>query len=412
MAAIKLFNIQTAGFDEYIATAEDYRAELLRFVRLDKPNKKERAALNVKQNATEEAAAKLLGLGIQSGKLGQKVTTDFFVEEDKLPSLTTQLKESALRTFGGEFKASSTISDLKLGQLTIESKRKYAVPGTDKELLGANILAKAGIQEEGYLLDILPKEIVNNEDALTNFLFKELFRKVPELKTIFYSKSNTILVNSFNKDGTLNRLVGMQFPTRYFNSTIFKAKKEKQAILFYVRDNFQKNVLAAIDKATITEYSNPGKRYVKIGRKKAEFFDIPPSDFIAIGLELTGSIATRPGGGINIRTKSNKKGTKSQQFISKAQMTVLVQRAVVQRMPKGPRRGPPLSDDILTYRSGRFARSVQIAFLNYKTSVIKFFYDPVYQVHEPTRSPSDLIDSSIREVTQQLYNRQFNILRA
>jgi len=99
-------------------------------------------------------------------------------------------------------------------------------------------------------------------------------------------------------------------------------------------------------------------------------------------------------------------------FISKVQMTALVQRAVVQRMPKGPRRGPPLSDDVLTYRSGRFARSVQIALLNYKTSVIKFFYDPVYQVHEPTRSPSDLIESSIREVTQQLYGRQFNILRA
>ena len=99
-------------------------------------------------------------------------------------------------------------------------------------------------------------------------------------------------------------------------------------------------------------------------------------------------------------------------FISKVQMTALVQRAVVQKMPKGPRRGPPLSDDVLTYRSGRFARSVQIALLNYKTSVIRFFYDPVYQVHEPTRSPSDLIESSIREVTQQLYGRQFNILRA
>lgn len=113
---------------------------------------------------------------------------------------------------------------------------------------------------------------------------------------------------------------------------------------------------------------------------------------------------------IDIAQKGDEK--RPGKFISKVQMTALVQRAVVQRMPKGPRRGPPLSDDILTYRSGRFARSVQIALLNYKTSVIRFFYDPVYQVHEPTRSPSDLIESSIREVTQQLYGRQFNILRA
>ena len=49
--------------------------------------------------------------------------------------------------------------------------------------------------------------------------------------------------------------------------------------------------------------------------------------------------------------------------------------------------------------------------INYKTNVIKFFYDPIYQVHEPTRSPSELIETSIREVTQQLYGRKFNILR-
>ena len=98
-------------------------------------------------------------------------------------------------------------------------------------------------------------------------------------------------------------------------------------------------------------------------------------------------------------------------FISKAQMSALVQKAVIQRMPKGPKRGKPLSEEVLTYRTGRFAKSVQIAFLNYKTNVIKFFYDPIYQVHEPTRSPSELIETSIREVTQQLYGRQFNILR-
>ena len=92
-------------------------------------------------------------------------------------------------------------------------------------------------------------------------------------------------------------------------------------------------------------------------------------------------------------------------------MSALVQKAVIQRMPKGPKRGKPLSEEVLTYRTGRFAKSVQIAFLNYKTNVIKFFYDPIYQVHEPTRSPSELIETSIREVTQQLYGRQFNILR-
>ena len=47
---------------------------------------------------------------------------------------------------------------------------------------------------------------------------------------------------------------------------------------------------------------------------------------------------------------------KTQKFISTAQLSALVQKRMGQVMPKGPRRGPPLSPNILTERSGDFRR--------------------------------------------------------
>lgn len=115
----------------------------------------------------------------------------------------------------------------------------------------------------------------------------------------------------------------------------------------------------------------------------------------------------------NIIEKAQKGISTSGQFISKIQLTALVQRAMLQRMPRGPERGPPLSPRILTHRTGQFLRSTQISLLNYKTNVIQYFYDPIYRVHENTkRDPRELIEASIREVTQRQFGRQFNIIRA
>ena len=177
------------------------------------------------------------------------------------------------------------------------------------------------------------------------------------LGTNFSTRFTTYAVSKFNMAGKLS-------PTDYLNAVISFAKEFEEG-----------NNTPLIYKTVIKE-TQPGKMI--------------QGAVIDLGKSQDGPIG---------------------RFISKAQMSTLVQRAVIQRMPKGPKRGKPLSEDILTYRSGRFAKSVQIAFLNYKTNVIKFFYDPVYQVHEPTRSPSELIETSIREVTQKLYGRRFNILR-
>lgn len=114
----------------------------------------------------------------------------------------------------------------------------------------------------------------------------------------------------------------------------------------------------------------------------------------------------------NIKFKSKrKKDVTQQKFISGAQLSALVQKRLGAIMPKGPERGPPLSPNILTERTGRFRTSVAVL-PNYRANVIRFFYDPIYKsLIESQRNPDILVTNTIREVVQGLYARKFNIVR-
>ena len=111
----------------------------------------------------------------------------------------------------------------------------------------------------------------------------------------------------------------------------------------------------------------------------------------------------------------NKQGSATQdpqqRFVSGVQLSALVQRRLSQIMPRGPERGPPLSPNVLTERSGRFRSSVQV-FPNYRMGMIRYAYDPIYKTFINTpRNPDDFVGRTIREITQQLFGRQFNLVR-
>ncbi len=98
-------------------------------------------------------------------------------------------------------------------------------------------------------------------------------------------------------------------------------------------------------------------------------------------------------------------------FVSGVQLTALVQRRLAQIMPKGPIKGPPLSPNVLTERTGRFRGSVTV-FPNYRQNLIRFTYDPIYQSFVGTaRNPDRFVGGAIRETVQTLFGRQFNIVR-
>ena len=117
-------------------------------------------------------------------------------------------------------------------------------------------------------------------------------------------------------------------------------------------------------------------------------------------------------GSITAKTKKdNTTSSPQQRFISTAQLTALIQRRLSQIMPTGPRRGPPLSPNVLTERTGRFRKSVR-AIPNYRNNLIKFFYDPIYKSFIDTkRDPDVFIAATIREIVASQFQRQFRIVR-
>ena len=121
----------------------------------------------------------------------------------------------------------------------------------------------------------------------------------------------------------------------------------------------------------------------------------------------TPNMSIKPG---NLSVVATGRQRKAQKFVSGAQLTALVKRRLGNKMPKGPRRGPPLSDDILTERTGRFRQSVQVI-PNYRNSIIKYFYNPLYKTFVVTeRDPDRFVGETIREVVSGLYARRFNIV--
>ena len=96
-------------------------------------------------------------------------------------------------------------------------------------------------------------------------------------------------------------------------------------------------------------------------------------------------------------------------FITDDTISALTKREMLRRMPIGPVGGPPLSGNVLTFRTGRFVNSVEV-FTDQKNKQISYFYDPVYRIHEVTsRDPRNLIRSSISAVALSIFKQRFQI---
>jgi hypothetical protein len=133
---------------------------------------------------------------------------------------------------------------------------------------------------------------------------------------------------------------------------------------------------------------------------------------LSIALEyLQGSAIIFQGGITKKKNAGPKNQSRQQKFISAAQLTAILQRRLAQIMPRGPQKGPPLSPNILTERTGRFRTSVT-AIPSYRSNLIRFFYDPIYKtfINSP-RNPDVFIANTLREIIRENFSRQFGIVR-
>ena len=231
----------------------------------------------------------------------------------------------------------------------------------------------------------------------------------------FYNKSKFLQISKMvdGKVETLNIIT----PASLFKVPPFFARysRTENEITVSLSDAFERDLINEIKQVTdITAdkgFDNLSKILKNFTKTKISLKTAQGVKEFAVTVPTGGSI---PMARARItRTKQTKADRKQiGRFISKEQLSVLVRQRVTNKMPKGPRRGPPLSDQVLTFRTGRFAKSVNVVSLNYKSSIIRYFYDPIYRVHEETtRDPRELIETSIREVVQRKFARQFAITR-
>lgn len=206
------------------------------------------------------------------------------------------------------------------------------------------------------------------------------------------SAAGSALIKQLNIDVT-NQIV--QSAEKHFLQNILD---------FYVRGEGSK-VLRKTGLNTKYGFVNAFAELLLIAR---EFEKLPASLSFQTADQKMGKISSRA----NPREQADKPVSAKQQLISEVQLTALVQKAMLQRMPQGSPGGPPApTPGILTNRTGTFVRSTQITLINKRNKEIKFKYDPIYKIHESTYKPTELISQSIREVAQQAFGKRFYVYR-
>ena len=139
---------------------------------------------------------------------------------------------------------------------------------------------------------------------------------------------------------------------------------------------------------------------------------------VAVGY---GMILGVPGGGsirrLNVklrRSGSRRKGPapKRGRFVSNVQLSTILQQRLSQRMPRYPEPQRPTPRHI----TGKLANSFQLM-ANYRTGVMGYFNTPPASgyVDELNQNgwmlDETLVEPTIRVITQQLFGRQFKVLR-
>jgi len=358
-------------------------------------------------NILDKAIVEQLGGTLIKGRGGKGAIADFLVDGEVV-----------------EGKAISTTAD---AEGTVTRAREISVAGG----LGVKLTGKKDRQ--------LITGVSNNELTTEGVRFSKSFvdelvaakNNQAELKRIMSDKSGTAA--KLRKNFML-KSADIRVPIMVGNKKILKAisfnwkdiKKNKNAKIKITVDK-RGDVFFNIyfTEAVVRNALNKGTKKMEIELKRVsaevakslgdEFAQFSPKVMEFLGAnKLVQTIEYDKGSALigkgSIKRKKGRSGS-TNRFISGAQLTAMLQKLMRQKMPKGPRRGPPLSDDVLTERTGRFRRSTTVI-PNYRQNMIRFMYDPIYKTFIDTpRNPDELIESSLREIVQKLFSRQFKIVR-
>lgn len=346
------------------------------------------------QDAIEVAFGKLFRSKPRLGS--ERLKPDLILSDSSFTQIASQVLGSKVTESELKFKRgqSKKTKDTEIGKIRLtEEIKKAALETVGADDLNDSAVASLNVNRGKQLLDAIKK----TSDG-----------------PLFYEKSKFLQISRMidGKVDTLNIIT----PESMFDVPPFfvRYSRTEDSITLSLSSAFEKRLLGEIQNVTVLTaedgIENLRKAFETFARIKAPIKTAKGVKEFSVAIPTGGSIPMSKA--IVNRKRKAQRGEPVGRFISRVQLTALVKKRVADKMPRGPRRGPPLSDDVLTFRTGRFVRSINIALLNYKKSIINYFYDPLYRVHEDSdRDPRELVENSIREVVQRRFARQFNIVR-
>ena len=213
--------------------------------------------------------------------------------------------------------------------------------------------------------------------------------KWPQIKKNKAAK--IVIKEKTNKKGVTSVLFNIEFSEAYVREAINKANKKGGPRL----QNESERFTQALSDANIV-FSQKAIDALNNGNSKITFVVDKGSARIAAGT-ITRKVA-----------QSRKSQSPQQAFLSGVALSALVRARLQQTMATAGEAFPPM----LKNRTGRYIESIQV-FPNYRKNMIMYTLNPVYRSLEKYGYiPDGQAIVAIRQVTQALYARQFNILRA
>lgn len=420
MAIISVFSVDTTGIAELRDVTNAYYEAL---------KVEDKKASDKIQKNLERKIASSVGATLIQGKYGKKQVSDFLLDERS--SLIKAFRSKELARFTELKAAAGPSSGSKIGQLTVGSLKELAIQGEQETFSSQSVLEKVfgkelkSLENTKYLTELDPELRDKTSGDITDRVFNFYFKKDERLKRLFYAKASTMLLNNTYtlKGKTGTRIVGLQIPYSKFNSNLFKATLDKKAIVLSINDKFQKQLFAAINKSYIkqleSETSKPIRRKVQ-GRTKGFMIDIldvyEGTQFL--GAEVTNSIKVRPTDTMFVRVPTQDISEEDKkQFLPlpvidiservQGRTRLRMRRKTNAAKARGLNPFPPK----IYERSGTFRESIR-AYADFRNNTVQYFYKNYYDSLEKYGYQiEDLVEGSIRSVTQQVFNRQFNLVR-
>ena len=250
----------------------------------------------------------------------------------------------------------------------------------------------------------------------------DAIKKDKELFQAFYAKAQFLQIIK-KIDGKID-ISNLYFPISKFKIPPFKFAYIKNSAGFprvslSLNDSFENQLLSNLQKLPpvihakqIDEFKDDLET-LSLG-VKGKRFKYPKFAFKLLFETPTGG--SIPLGGAKVKYKSDVKRTTSlehtNRFISAAQMTLMARERIKNNMRPLITPNQAASPPTMTYRSGRFVESFKIASVDYRNSVIKYFYNPLYKRNEQFGYEVDsLVVGSLRETIADLYQRKFQLVR-